>query len=143
MPGPDPKPYVLFPGLAREALTRYQEVFGGTLDLHTYGEFGRSDGPADAIAHGSLDGPVTFFGADAGPDEDAFSSTGLMFALLGTAAPDVLRTWFAALAEGGRVVDPLSERPWHAWDGQVRDRFGLTWLLGWEPAAEDEVGHRP
>ena len=96
MPGPDPKPYVLFPGLAREALTRYQEVFGGELDLHTYGEFGRSDGPADAIAHGGLAGPVTLFGADAGPDEDAFSSTGLMFALLGTAAPDVLREWFDA-----------------------------------------------
>jgi PhnB protein len=136
MPGSAPKPYVLFPGIAREALTRYQEVFGGELDLHTYGEFGRSDGPADAIAHGSLDGPVTVFGADAGADEDAFSSTGLMFALLGAAAPDVLRTWFDALAEGGRVVDPLAERPWHAWDGQVRDRFGLTWLVGWEPAAE-------
>ena len=136
MTGSDPKPYVLFPGLAREALTRYQEVFGGELELHTYGEFGRADGPADAIAHGTLVGPVTIHGADAGPDEDAFSSTGLMFSLLGAAAPDVLRTWFAALAEGGRVVDPLAERPWHGWDGQVRDRFGLTWLLGWEPAAE-------
>ena len=140
MPGSDPKPYVLFPGIAREALTRYHEVFGGDLELHTYGEFGRADGPGDAIAHGTLAGPVALFGADAGPDEDAFSSTGLMLALLGTAGPDVLRSWFAALADGGRVLDPLSERPWHAWDGQVRDRFGLTWLIGWEPAAEHEVG---
>jgi PhnB protein len=133
MPGHDPKPYVLFPGIAHEALTRYREVFGGELELHTYGEFGRSDGPADAVAHGMLQGPVTLFGADAGPDEDGFSSTGLLFALLGTAAPEELRSWFAALAEGGRVVEPLAERPWHAWDGQVRDRFGLTWLIGWEP----------
>ena len=139
MPGTDPKPYVLFPGVAQEALTLYQEVFGGELELHTYAEFGRSDGPADAVAHGMLQGPVTVFGADAGPDEDGFSSTGLLFALLGTAEEDVLRRWFAALAAGGRVVQPLEERPWHAWDGQVRDRFGLTWLIGWEPA--DRGGH--
>jgi PhnB protein len=135
MTGTDPKPYLLLPGTALDALTRYREVFGGELQLHTYGEFGRGDGPADAIAHGILTGPVTLFAADAGPDEDAFSSTGLLFSLLGAAEPDVLRSWFDALADGGRVVDALAERPWHAWDGQVRDRFGLTWLIGWEPAS--------
>ena len=135
MTGTVPKPYLLLPGTALDALTRYREVFGGELQLHTYGEFGRGDGPADAIAHGILTGPVTLFAADAGPDEDAFSSTGLLFSLLGAAEPDVLRSWFDALADGGRVVDALAERPWHAWDGQVRDRFGLTWLIGWEPAS--------
>lgn len=133
VPGPDPKPYVLYPGVTHEALTRYQEDFGGELELRTYGEFGRTDGPSDAIAHGMLQGPVTLFGADAGPDENGFSSTGLLFALLSTAGSDVLRSWFDALADGGRVVQPLAERPWRAWDGQVRDRFGLTWLIGWEP----------
>jgi PhnB protein len=136
MPGPDPKPYVLFPGTAREALQHYREVFGGELELHTYADFGRSDGPADAIAHATLRGPVFLHAADAGPDEDGFSSTGLFFALLGTAAPEVLRAWFDALADGGRALDPLAERGWGAWDGQVRDRFGLTWLIGWESEPE-------
>ena len=101
--------------------------------VHTLADVGRDDGPADAIAHGVLTGPVPLFGSDGNP---AVRMEGVLFALLGTAAPEVLRAWFAALAEGGRVVDPLSERPWKAWDGQVRDRFGLTWLIGWEPAAE-------
>jgi len=53
-----PAPYVLFPGTAREALTFYGEVFGCAVQLHSFGEFNRADGPADAIAHGYLaEGP--------------------------------------------------------------------------------------
>ena len=59
-------PYLHFPGTARGALSFSREVFGGELVLHTLAEFGRSDGPADAIAHGMLQGPVELFAADAG-----------------------------------------------------------------------------
>jgi PhnB protein len=55
-----------------------------------------------------------------------------MFALLGTAEPAVLEHWFAALADGGTVVDPLQKRPWGDHDGQVTDRYGLTWLIGYQ-----------
>lgn len=40
--------------------------------------------------------------------------------------------WFARLAEGGAVIDPLAERGWGATDGQVADRFGVRWLIGYE-----------
>ena len=129
----DPTPYVHFPGTARAALTFYAEVFGGGAELHTLQEFNRTDGPPDAIAHGSLvDGPVALFGADAVGDEPPFRAEGVMLALLGTAGPATLRTWFARLAEGGRVVDDLQTRPWGASDGQVIDRYGLHWLIGFE-----------
>jgi len=60
-----PTPYVHFPGTAREALTFYGEVFGCAVQLHTFAEFNRADGPADAIAHGYLaGGPVALYGAD-------------------------------------------------------------------------------
>lgn len=127
------KPYILLPGTAREALDFYHRVFGGELELHTYADFGRADGPADSIAHGILTGPVWMYAADAGADDDAFSSTGLFFALLGAAGPAVLHEWFDALADGGRILDPLRERDWGASDGQVRDRYGVTWLIGYEP----------
>lgn len=127
-----PKPYFLFPGTARQALARYREVFGGRLTLHTYAELGRQDGPGEAIAHGILDGPVSLYAADAGPGEQAYSATGLMHALLGAAEPATLTAWFAALAEGGSVVDELQARPWDAHDGQVRDAYGVLWLVGYE-----------
>lgn len=132
-----PTPYVHFPGTARDALTSYADTFGCRVQLHTFAEFGRTDGPADAVAHGVLtDGPVILFGADVAGDEPALQCQGLHLSLLGTAPAPVLRRWFAALADGGTVVDELQQRPWGAWDGQVVDRFGLHWLIGYEDADE-------
>jgi PhnB protein len=131
----DPTPYLHFPGTAREALTFYGEVFDCDARLHTFAEFQRTDGPADAIAHGYLTGgPVVLFGADVAGDEPPFRSEGLMLSLLGTAEAPTLRTWFSRLSEGGRVVEALRPRPWGATDGQVVDRFGLHWLVGFEGA---------
>ncbi|MDH2414888.1 VOC family protein [Nocardioides sp. CER19] len=128
-----PTPYLHLPGTAREALTFYGDVFGCAVQLHTYAEFSRTDGPADAIAHGYLhDGPVALFASDVAGDEPPYRAEGLMLSLLGAAAPTALRDWFARLSEGGRVVDDLQVRPWGASDGQVVDRFGLHWLVGYE-----------
>ena len=134
----DPTPYLLFPGTAREALTFYGDVFGCAVQLHTFAEFNRTDGPADAIAHGYLtEGPVKLFGADVSGDEQPFRAEGMMLSLLGTAAPPTLRNWFSRLSERGRVVDDLQTRPWGASDGQVIDRYGLHWLIGFEGDESD------
>lgn len=117
-----PTPYISFPGTAREALTFYGDVFGGEVRLHTLAELNRTDGPADAIAHGELDGPVSLFGSDVTGEERPVTTEGLMLALLGAASPATLREWFARLAESGRVLDELQTRPWGDSDGQVVDR---------------------
>jgi PhnB protein len=128
-----PTPYLTLPGTTRDALTFYGDVFGCAVQLHTFAEFGRDDGPGEAIAHGYLtDGPVALFAADLSGDEVPFRCEGMMLSLLGTADPATLRTWFGRLADGGRVVDDLQERPWGATDGQVVDRYGLHWLVGYE-----------
>jgi PhnB protein len=114
-------------------LTFDGEIFGCSVQLHTFAEFNRSDGPIAAIAHGYLvDGPVALYAADVAGDEPAFRCQGMMLALLGTAPPATLRTWFSSLSEGGRVVDDLQTRPWGATDGHVIDRYGLHWLIGFE-----------
>lgn len=130
-----PTPYIHFPGTARDALAFYGRTFGCTVQLHTFGEFGRADGPAELIAHGYLKGPVALFGADVAGDDRPVRTEGVMFSLLGAASPAALHAWFAALADGGRVVEDLQVRPWGASDGQVVDRFGLHWLIGYEDAA--------
>ena len=125
-------PYLSFPGTARQALTFYQEVFGGELELNTLGDFGREDGPADAIAHGMLQGPVELFASDAGANDPSLRLEGVRFSLLGTAEPATLEAWFAALSKGGVDIDPLQRRPWGDHDGQVTDRFGVRWLIGYQ-----------
>ena len=60
-------PYISFTGNARQALEFYQRVFGGTLRLNTFGEFGEQDsGIADNLMHGMLetDSGFTLMGAD-------------------------------------------------------------------------------
>ena len=90
------------------------------------------------FAHGYLaEGPVALSGADVSGDELPFRSEGMMLALLGTAAPPTLRHWFSRLREGGRVVDELQTRSWGASDGQVIDRYGLHWLIGFEDDESD------
>ena len=128
-------PYLHFAGSAREALLFYQGVFGGDVELTTFADFGRTDGPSDAIAHGVLRGRVELFAADAAPGEETLEIRGVMFSLLGTAEPAELDAWFHALATGGRVVDALALRPWGDHDGALVDRFGVTWLIGFEGEA--------
>lgn len=128
-----PQIYVTFPGTAREALGFYADVFGGELSLYTNEDFGRSDGSPDAIAHGVLSGVVALSGSDAAPGEATVRLQGVRLSLLGAAEPAVLHEWFDRLSAGGQVVDPLAPKPWGASDGQVIDRHGLHWLVGYEP----------
>jgi PhnB protein len=131
-----PVPYIHFPGNARQALTFYGQVFGCEIQLHTFEEFDRTDGPSDAIAHGYLrGGSVSLFGADIAEDEAPLHCEGLMLSLLGASAAENLRRWFSQLSEGGEVVDELQTRPWGDSDGQVIDRYGLHWLIGFEGQA--------
>ena len=130
-----PSPYFQFAGTARQALERWQGVFGGEVRVATFAEFSRTDGPADAVAHGQLAGELQLFAADAATGETPFQASGVLFSLLGAAEPDVLRRWFDDLASDGTVVDPLQQRPWGDWDGIVRDAFGVTWLIGFEGSA--------
>lgn len=74
-------------------------------------------------------------GSDAAADEDSVKIEGAMLSLLGAAEPAVLYQWFDKLAVGGQILDPLEPKPWGASDGQVLDRHGLRWLIGYEPAS--------
>lgn len=128
-----PTPYLLLPGTARRALTFYHEVFGGELVLNSFADFRRDDGPEDAIAHGMLQGgAVELFASDAGTGEPSMRLQGVLFSLLGATDSDTLEAWFAALCDGGSDIDPLQLRPWGDHDGQVTDRFGVRWLIGYQ-----------
>jgi uncharacterized glyoxalase superfamily protein PhnB len=123
-------PYLFLQGSARDALAFYRSVFGGELELYTRADFGRNDGSAEAIAHGALHGPVPLFAADE-DDAPLIGSARLVLSLLGAAGPEVTETWFSLLSAGASDVDPLQRRSWGDHDGQVTDRFGVRWLLGY------------
>ncbi|OLT05823.1 hypothetical protein BJF90_02505 [Pseudonocardia sp. CNS-004] len=124
-------PYLNFGGNARAALEFYADVFGGTLTMSTYGEFGSQDAPeADKIMHGMLETPggYTLMGADNPPGMELTPGNDVSLSLSGDDG-DELRGYWAKLADGGTVDVPLEKQMWGDEFGMCVDRFGVRWLV--------------
>jgi PhnB protein len=124
-------PYITFGEDAREAMTFYQQVLGGTLDVHTFGEYGAGDAPfADLVMHAQLeteDG-YTLMASDSPPGMARTVGNNITISLSGDDEV-LLRERFEKLAEGGSVDVPLEKQMWGDVFGQLTDRFGIGWLV--------------
>ncbi|HVL93802.1 MAG TPA: VOC family protein [Acidimicrobiales bacterium] len=124
-------PYISFGGNARQAMEFYEQVFGGSLALHTFAEFGAPDAPgADQIMHGMLetDRGFTLMGADTPPGMEHTPGNNISISLSGDDDAE-LRGYWDALSAGGTVVMPLEKQMWGDEFGMCVDRFGITWLV--------------
>lgn len=126
-------PYIAFRGTAREALEFYQSVFGGELNISTFGSFempGLTEDQADNVMHGQLTtaSGFTLMGADTPPGMPYQEGSAITISLSG-AEEDELRGYWAGLAEGGEVTMPLEQAPWGDTFGQLTDKFGVAWMV--------------
>ncbi|MGH8823514.1 MAG: VOC family protein [Jiangellaceae bacterium] len=124
-------PYISFSDNARQAMEFYQGVFGGTLTLNTFGEYGAQDTPeADKIMHGLLetDSGLTLMGADTPPGMEHNPGTNITVSLSGDDA-DELRGYWEKLSGGGNVLVPLEKQMWGDEFGQCVDQFGIGWMV--------------
>ncbi|MGW3915978.1 VOC family protein [Streptomyces sp. NPDC005070] len=125
-------PYISFSGDARQALTFYQEVFGGELALSEFGAFGSEAPPgfADKIMHGMLEAPngFTIMGADVPPGMERKAGNNFAVSLSGDDAED-LRGYWAKLSADGKVSVPLEKQMWGDTFGMCTDRFGVEWMV--------------
>ncbi|MFE0513393.1 VOC family protein [Streptomyces sp. NPDC058964] len=124
-------PYISFGGDARQAMEFYKEVFGGTLALNSYGEFGRQDSPeADRIMHGMLETPsgFTLMGADSPPGMPRTVGDNIAVSLSGDDDAE-LRGYWEKLSAGGSVAVPLEKQMWGDVFGMCTDRFGIQWMV--------------
>jgi PhnB protein len=124
-------PYISFTDNAREAMEFYKDVFGGTLVLNTFGEYGDKDAPeADKIMHGMLetDSGFTIMGADAPPGMELNSGDNIAVSLSGDDADD-LRGYWQKLSAGGIVTVPLEKQMWGDEFGMCVDQFGVCWMV--------------
>ncbi|KMS67659.1 3-demethylubiquinone-9 3-methyltransferase [Streptomyces viridochromogenes] len=123
-------PYITFAGDARQAMEFYKEVFGGTLVLNTYGEFGQKGTPMeDKIMHGMLEssGGLTLMGADT-PSDDHRPGNNIAVSLSGDDDAE-LRGYWEKLSTGASVTVPLEKQMWGDVFGMCTDRFGITWMV--------------
>jgi PhnB protein len=122
-------PYISFAGNARQAMEFYEQVFGGTLTLSTFGEFGGDDNP-DGIMHAMLEtsSGYTIMGADTPPGQPHEPGNNIAVSLSGDDAKE-LRGYWDKLSDGGTVTVALEKQMWGDEFGMCVDRFGISWLV--------------
>ena len=124
-------PYISFAGNAREAMEFYSGVFGGTLTLSTFGEYGDKDAPeANLIMHGQLETPsgYTIMGSDNPPGRPFSSGSNITVSLSGDDG-DELRGYWDKLSASGKVEMPLEKQMWGDEFGMCTDQFGVAWMV--------------
>lgn len=125
-------PYISFDGNAREAIEFYRSVFGGELNVMTFGDMpGVPTGPdeADKVMHAMLTGSngIVLMAADVpeGMDYQPFNGS---ISLSGDDEAG-LRGYWDKLVDGGTIGEPLAKAPWGDTFGMCVDRFGIAWMV--------------
>jgi PhnB protein len=133
-------PYLTFDGNARDAIEFYKDVFGGELNVMTFGDMGMTEHegqPIDGngVMHGQLETTegFTLMAADNPPGVTGVTPNGHV-SLSGDEG-ELLHGYFDKLADGGTVDVPLEKAPWGDEFGQVKDKFGVNWMVNISGAA--------
>src|SRR5215210_8529335 len=124
-------PYISFGGDARQAMEFYEEVYGGTLNINTFGESGAPDSPeADKIMHALLEtkSGFTLMASDTPPGMEHNPGDNIAVSLSGDDG-DELRGYWEKLSTGGTIGVPLEKQMWGDEFGMCVDRFGVPWMV--------------
>lgn len=122
-------PYIGFNGDARAAMEHYRDVFGGSLELRTFAEFGQTDeSVADLIMHSVLATPsgLTLMGAD---QPGRYQPGGNVSVIVSGDDEAALRGYWEGLSAGATVIVPLEPQMWGDIFGMCTDPFGVTWQV--------------
>jgi len=123
--------YVNFAGTCREAFKYYEKHLGGKIGmLMTHAD---SPGPSrlgpewkDAVLHAR----ITIGGAElAGADIPSAQPMRSAYLSLSPDSDADAERIYAALADGGEVLMKMEETFFASRFGQVRDRFGINWMI--------------
>ena len=126
-------PYISFEGTTREAMEFYKTIFGGKLELSTFGEAGMTDHGVkpEGIMHAQLvaDNGITLMAADTATGmREYIAGTNMSISLSGDNEEE-LTGYYNKLAEGDRVEEPLKKAPWGDTFGMCIDKFGVFWMI--------------
>jgi len=123
--------YVNFAGRCADAFRFYERHLGGKIGMMMTN--GQAPEPArvnpaqkDAVLHARISiGGTELMGADI-PSAEPMRSAYLS---LGVESDAEAERVFAALSDGGEVFMPMQETFFATRFGQLRDRFGINWMI--------------
>jgi Uncharacterized protein conserved in bacteria len=124
------QPYISFKGQAREAMTFYQSVFGGRLDIVPFSQFDILHDPVDGVMHSALviDDETFIMGSDAMEAEtETETPAGIALSLSGSS--DELHELFTKLSDDATSVHELATEQWGDEYGELVDKYGVRWMF--------------
>jgi len=123
--------YVNFAGTCADAFRFYEKHLGGTIGMMmTHGQAPDQTRVTpewkDAVLHARISiGGTELLGADI-PTAQPMRSAYLSLAVDSDAEAERV---FSALSDGGEVFMPMAETFFASRFGQLRDRFGINWMI--------------
>ena len=128
----DLNPYITFNGNAREAMTFYQSVFGGELNVMSFADLpdmGTDPSEKDKVMHAMVrgDSGVVVMAADTPNSQEYTPYTGSIS--LSGDEEAVLRGYWEKLSDGATINEPLVQAPWGDSFGMLTDKFGINWMV--------------
>lgn len=143
-------PYLNFNGNAEEAFTFYKSVFGGEFakimrfkDLSSP-DFTVAENEANKIMHIALPiGNNILMASDIpeimGRVNENENRNKISISAESKEEADKL---FKGLSEGGKIEMPISNSPWGSYFGMFRDKYGIEWMVDYDPKYKGQLLRR-
>lgn len=134
-------PHINFNGNAEEAFNFYKSVFGGEfamlVRLKDMNIPGRTAGAAedDKIMHIALPiGQNVLMGNDVPEEMGRVNEQENRSKIsISTASKEEADKLFNGLSAGGTVEFPIGDSPWGSYFGMFRDKYGIEWMVDFDP----------
>ena len=114
----------------------YAQVLGGSVRTMTFKDAGLD---VDGVMHAALETPTGFhlYASDQFPGmgPDLVEGNNLQISISGD-DDAAMRGFWEGLSQSGQVVMPLEKQMWGDWFGQLRDRFGVSWMVNISAGAD-------
>ena len=134
-------PHINFNGNAEEAFTFYKSVFGGEFVMVmrfsalASPEFPVAEHEANKIMHIALPiGTSVLMGNDVpeilGKTNENENRSKIAISAASKEEADQL---FNGLSVGGTIEMPISDSPWGSYFGMFRDKYGIEWMVDYDP----------
>ena len=130
--------YLMFDGQSKNAMEFYHNCFGGNLDLMTYRDMPKEeniplpDEYLDKIMHATLIiEDIVIMASDQMPGYQSKYGDNVHLSINCDSAEEQ-KEIFEKLSMGGEVRMPLQNTFWGATFGQIKDRFGINWMLNFD-----------
>jgi PhnB protein len=140
-------PHVNFNGNAEEAFTFYKSVFGGEFatimrfkDMASH-EHPIAEKEANKIMHIALPvGNNVLMGNDVpefmGTVNEKENRSKISISAASREEADKI---FSGLSAGGNIEVPIDDSPWGSYFGMFRDKFGIEWMVDFDPKYNGKV----